>query len=64
MNEVVNPGEKLAAGDLFVVPKGVLHHPVAEEECTVLLFEKKTTKHTGDLALDVTRSEAEQLRPL
>ena len=54
----------LAAGELFVVPRGVRHNPIAEHECHVLLVEHKSTEHTGDLITDKTRSLDEQLRPL
>jgi mannose-6-phosphate isomerase-like protein (cupin superfamily) len=55
---------ELDAGELYVVPKGVRHKPVADEECHVLLIERKSTLHTGDLVNDKTRSIAEQLRPV
>jgi mannose-6-phosphate isomerase-like protein (cupin superfamily) len=51
----------LKAGELFVVPKGVRHNPVADEECHILLFERKSTAHTGDVVTDRTRSISEQL---
>ena len=54
----------LAEGELYVVPKGVRHNPVAEEECHVLLVERASTLHTGDVITARTRSLAEQLRPL
>ena len=38
------------AGELFVVPTGVLHRPRAEHECKVLLIEPKGVPNTGDLA--------------
>src|SRR5215475_7373849 len=50
---------ELAEGDAFVVPKGVRHNPVAEEECLVMLIERKTTQHTGSEITDKTRSIAE-----
>lgn len=53
----------LAEGDMFIVPRGVRHNPVAREECLVLLLESKTTLHTGDVVTARTRSIAEQLRP-
>jgi len=53
---------ELSAGDLYVVPKGVRHNPVAEQECHVLLVERKSTAHTGDVVTEKTRSIAEQLR--
>ena len=40
----------LRAGDLFVVPKGVEHRPVAREEVHVLLIEPSGTPNTGDRA--------------
>jgi mannose-6-phosphate isomerase-like protein (cupin superfamily) len=55
---------ELAEGELFIVPRGVRHNPVAEQECQVLLIESKTTLHTGSVLLEQTRSLAEQLRPL
>ena len=38
----------LAENEMLVVPKGVEHMPVAEEEAHVLLVEPKTTVNTGD----------------
>lgn len=55
---------ELAEGELFVVPKGVRHNPVAHEECHVLLVERKSTLHTGDVVNERTRTLAEQLRPI
>lgn len=54
----------LRTGELFVVPKRVRHNPVAEEECLILLVERKTTRHTGSETTDLTRSVEDQLRPL
>ena len=55
---------ELNEGEMFVVPKGVRHNPVAEHECLVMLIERKTTQHTGSTTTGKTRSIAEQLRPL
>jgi mannose-6-phosphate isomerase-like protein (cupin superfamily) len=55
---------ELDTGDVFVVPKGVRHNPVAEEECLVMLVERKSTLHTGNETSERTRSVAEQLRPV
>jgi mannose-6-phosphate isomerase-like protein (cupin superfamily) len=38
----------LGPGELVVVPKGVEHLPVAEEECEVILIEPAGTPNTGD----------------
>jgi len=55
---------ELNEGEMFVVPKGVRHNPVAEKECHILLIERKTTLHTGDVKTGMTRSVDEQLRPV
>ena len=52
---------ELNAGDMYVVPKGVMHKPVADEECWVMLIETVTTKHTGDVETPMTKSIADQL---
>jgi mannose-6-phosphate isomerase-like protein (cupin superfamily) len=52
----------LRQGEVFVVPKGVRHNPIAEQECHIMLIERKTTLHTGTEVTDMTRSLAEQLR--
>jgi mannose-6-phosphate isomerase-like protein (cupin superfamily) len=51
----------LSEGDMFIVPKGVRHNPVAKDECHILLFERKSTAHTGDVVTEKTRSIQEQL---
>lgn len=53
---------ELGEGEMFVVPRGVSHNPVAEQECLLMLIERKTTRHTGDLVTEKTRSLAEQLK--
>jgi mannose-6-phosphate isomerase-like protein (cupin superfamily) len=40
----------LNEGDIYVVPKGVQHRPVAEEEAHLLLIEPTGTPNTGDPA--------------
>jgi mannose-6-phosphate isomerase-like protein (cupin superfamily) len=42
----------LSEGEMFVVPKGMEHKPVAENECHILLIEPAGTVNTGDV-LDV-----------
>jgi mannose-6-phosphate isomerase-like protein (cupin superfamily) len=54
----------LAEGEMFVVPKGARHNPIADEECLLMLIEKKSTLHTGDVVTEKTRSLEEQLRPV
>jgi len=52
----------LGAGDMYVVPKGVRHRPIAHEECWLALFEPVATTHTGDTVAPITRSIEEQKR--
>ena len=59
-DRVVDLGE----GEMFIVPKGVQHNPIADEECCIMLIERKSTLHTGDVAMGKTRSVEDQLRPL
>ena len=44
----------LEPGEFTIIPKGVEHFPVAEEEVHVLLLEPKSTKHTGDVKTERT----------
>ena len=39
---------ELEAGDLYVVPKGIMHRPVAEEEVHVMLIEPAGEPNSGD----------------
>jgi mannose-6-phosphate isomerase-like protein (cupin superfamily) len=41
---------RLGPGEMFVVPRGVQHRPVAEEETHLLLIEPAGTPNTGDPA--------------
>jgi mannose-6-phosphate isomerase-like protein (cupin superfamily) len=49
----------LEQGDMYIVPRGVEHNPVAREGASVLLFEPASTKHTGDLVIDRTVTDQE-----
>ena len=44
----------LNEGELYVVPRGVEHKPVAVEECHILLVEPAGTVNTGDVVSDKT----------
>ena len=39
----------LRAGEMFVIPRGVEHITIAENECEALLFEPAGTRNTGDV---------------
>jgi mannose-6-phosphate isomerase-like protein (cupin superfamily) len=41
-------------GEMIVVPKGVEHRPVADEECEVMLFEPASTLNTGNVKNEFT----------
>jgi mannose-6-phosphate isomerase-like protein (cupin superfamily) len=47
----------LGPGELVVIPRGVEHLPVAEEEVQVLLLEPKTTRHTGNVLSERSRPD-------
>ena len=53
--EIVGPGE------FIIVPRGVEHLPISEEETQVLLFEPKTTLNTGNVRNERTLAELEKL---
>ena len=45
---------ELKEGELFIIPKGVEHKPIAKEEVHVLLFEPLAIKHTGNVVSNLT----------
>ena len=45
---------RLHEGEFFIVPRGVEHKPVSEEEAHVLVFEPKSTLHTGEVKSELT----------
>jgi mannose-6-phosphate isomerase-like protein (cupin superfamily) len=51
----------LEPGEFLVIPRGVEHLPVAEEETHVLLLEPKTTVNTGDVSNERTVAVLEHL---
>jgi quercetin dioxygenase-like cupin family protein len=52
---------ELKSGEFCVIPRGILHNPVAEEECWIVLVETVTTKHTGDAITPLTKTIEQQL---
>lgn len=48
-------------GGFCVVPKGVMHHPTAAEECWMALIETVTTEHTGHVESTQTKTIEQQL---
>ena len=51
----------LSEGECVVIPRGVEHLPVAEQEAHVLLFEPKTTLNTGEVESERTVKELERI---
>ncbi len=47
----------LGEGDLYVVPRGVEHKPIAEQEAHILLLEPKGTVNTGDAGGERTAAD-------
>jgi mannose-6-phosphate isomerase-like protein (cupin superfamily) len=44
----------LSEGEMYVVPKGVMHKPHAETECHVMLVEPRGVVNTGDAGGELT----------
>lgn len=51
----------LNENEFLVVPKGVEHRPVADEEVCVMLFEPATTLNTGDAESELTKHTLEHI---
>jgi mannose-6-phosphate isomerase-like protein (cupin superfamily) len=48
-------------GEFIVVPRGVEHRPVAEEEASVMLFEPASTLNTGNITGEMTVAELDKI---
>jgi mannose-6-phosphate isomerase-like protein (cupin superfamily) len=48
-------------GEFVVVPRGVEHRPVAEEECWIMLFEPASTLDTGNVVNERTGEKLERV---
>lgn len=46
----------LSEGEILVIPRGVEHKPIAEEEVHLMLFEPASTKHTGTVVHELTKN--------
>ena len=53
--------EWIEEGEFILVPRGVEHKPVAEEECWFLLFEPSSTLNTGNVVNERTHQELERV---
>lgn len=52
---------EVGEGEFVIIPRGVEHMPVAEEECHVLLLEPKTTLNTGNISNERTLNDLERI---
>ncbi len=52
---------RLEEGEMVIIPSGVEHQPVAEEEVHVMLFEPRSTLNTGNVQSERTVAEPEHL---
>jgi len=48
-------------GEFVIIPHGIEHMPVADEECQVILLEPKTTLNTGDVRNERTLERLERI---
>jgi mannose-6-phosphate isomerase-like protein (cupin superfamily) len=53
--------EWIEEGEFIVVPRGVEHRPVADEECWILLFEPASTLNTGNVVNERTLPQLERV---
>jgi mannose-6-phosphate isomerase-like protein (cupin superfamily) len=53
--------EWIKEGEFIVVPRGVEHRPVAEQECWVMLFEPASTLNTGNVVNERTVAEPQRV---
>jgi mannose-6-phosphate isomerase-like protein (cupin superfamily) len=51
----------LEEGEFIIVPRGVEHKPVADEECWIVLFEPASTLNTGNVVNEFTQRELEKV---
>ena len=51
----------LREGDMTIIPRGVEHKPIAEEEVWLMLFEPTNTKHTGEVEHELTKKNIEKI---
>lgn len=47
--------------EFLIVPKGVEHRPVADEEVSIMLFEPASTLNTGDAESELTKHDLDRI---
>jgi mannose-6-phosphate isomerase-like protein (cupin superfamily) len=59
--ELVDKSIELNEGEYIIIPRGVEHKPVADEEVHVLLFEPASTLNTGNVKNKFTKEKLESI---
>jgi mannose-6-phosphate isomerase-like protein (cupin superfamily) len=59
--EFIDKTVEINEGEMIIVPKGVEHKPIAEEEVLMMLFEPNNIKHTGEIKHDLTIEKCERI---
>ena len=52
--ELENSTVELSEGEMFIVPKGAKHKPIARGEAHIMLIEPRSVKNTGDIENELT----------
>jgi mannose-6-phosphate isomerase-like protein (cupin superfamily) len=53
--------QEINEGEFIIIPRGVEHCPVAEQECHILLFEPKSTLNTGNVRSERTKEDLQRI---
>jgi mannose-6-phosphate isomerase-like protein (cupin superfamily) len=59
--EFKNGSQWIEEGEFIIIPRGIEHKPVADEEAQVLLFEPASTLNTGNVRDELTHSQLERI---
>jgi mannose-6-phosphate isomerase-like protein (cupin superfamily) len=59
--EFLDRHEWIDEGEFIVVPRGVEHRPVAEQECWIVLFEPASTLNTGNVVNERTVAQLQRV---
>ena len=59
--ELRDKSVELNEGEFIIIPRGVDHRPVADEECSVMLFEPASTLNTGNVRTERTLEDLERI---
>ena len=51
----------LNKGEILIIPRGVPHKPIADEEVWLLIFKPTTTKHPGDVETPLTKTKQQYI---